>query len=55
MRNSVYSKPSVNQIAKALERDELVMYYQPKVCLLTGNITGAEALVRWNDPHTRVL
>lgn len=55
MQNTLHNKPSVNQIAKALERDELVMYYQPKVCLLTGNIKGAEALVRWNDPHTRVL
>jgi len=55
MQDTVYNKPSVNQIEKALERDELVMYYQPKVCLLTGNIKGAEALVRWNDPHTRVL
>jgi len=55
MQDTAYNKPSVNQIEKALERDELVMYYQPKVCLLTGNIKGAEALVRWNDPHTRVL
>ena len=47
--------PTAEQIAKAIERDELVMYYQPKVCLLTGRIIGAEALVRWNDPHSRVL
>lgn len=55
--NSGYiaSSPTAAQIAEAIERDELVMYYQPKVCLLTGNIIGAEALVRWNDPHSRVL
>lgn len=47
--------PTAEQIAKAIERDELVMYYQPKVCLLTGTLIGAEALVRWNDPHSRVL
>jgi diguanylate cyclase (GGDEF)-like protein len=36
-----------NDLRKALERDELRLYYQPKTDVQTGVVTGAEALVRW--------
>lgn len=39
----------------ALERRELVLFYQPKVNLDTGMITGAEALLRWNHPQWGML
>jgi len=32
---------------RALERQELVLYYQPKINVVTGQIIGAEALMRW--------
>lgn len=43
------------QIAKnlshAMHAGELELYYQPKVHLDTGTLSGAEALLRWNDPE----
>ncbi len=42
-------------LRRAVERGELLLQYQPVVDLKTGNITGAEALVRWNHPQFGVL
>ena len=42
-------------LRKALEQDELEMYYQPQVDASTGRITGVEGLMRWNHPQRGVL
>ncbi len=40
-----------NELRRALENDELSMYYQPKYCSRTLEQRGAEALLRWHHPQ----
>lgn len=44
-----------NEIIKGLEKNEFVVYYQPQLCLTTGKIIGAEALIRWQHPELGLL
>ncbi len=44
-----------HSLRKALEQNELEMYYQPQVDVATGKIVGAEGLMRWNHPQRGLL
>lgn len=46
---------TTTQLANALERGQLELHYQPIVDLRSGAITGAEALLRWNQPTLGLL
>jgi diguanylate cyclase (GGDEF)-like protein/PAS domain S-box-containing protein len=44
-----------NHLRQALDREEFVLHYQPKVSLASGKLTSVEALIRWNDPRTGLV
>jgi diguanylate cyclase (GGDEF)-like protein/PAS domain S-box-containing protein len=44
-----------NELRRAIERGELLVHYLPKFDLSSGNITGAEALLRWAHPDLGLI
>ncbi len=44
-----------NRLKNALDGEQLVLYFQPQFELQSGRLTGAEALIRWNDPDQGLL
>lgn len=45
----------IGQIHEALNNDEFVLFYQPKVNMREGRVLGAEALIRWQHPEHGLL
>ena len=39
------------ELQQAFERNEFVVHYQPQVSIATGDVTGVEALSRWQHPE----
>jgi EAL domain-containing protein (putative c-di-GMP-specific phosphodiesterase class I) len=50
-RNHLLDTEIVAQLQRALARDGLAVFYQPKVDITTGKILGIEALIRWSGPQ----
>lgn len=45
----------LNDLYGALDRNELILYYQPQVNIKTGKINGSEALIRWLHPERGII
>ncbi len=52
LQNQLINEQSITEtMERALEEEQFKVFYQPKHETVTGNIAGAEALVRWNHPE----
>jgi len=56
MQDASHQKIALERsLRKALELNQLEMYYQPQIDVATGRIVGAEGLMRWNHPQRGLL
>jgi diguanylate cyclase (GGDEF)-like protein len=54
-RHSVQRLALAGELRRAIEHDELVLHYQPKIDVATGRVVGAEALCRWQHPSLGLI
>jgi len=45
----------ISELRRAIDSDELVVYFQPKISLASGSASGLEALVRWQHPERGLI
>lgn len=56
MNDKMLRKMEIDKgLREALEKNQFELYYQPKMDLVTGDILGAEALIRWNHPEMGMI
>jgi diguanylate cyclase (GGDEF)-like protein len=54
-QHSVQRLALAGELRRAIENDELVLHYQPKIDVATGRVVGAEALCRWQHPSLGLI
>ncbi len=54
-RRTQLRRDQLTELRLAMDRSEFVLHYQPKVDLVSGEVTGAEALIRWQHPERGLL
>jgi len=54
-RSSIRRLTLMSDLRRAIEDDQLVVYYQPRIDLASGDVVDVEALVRWNHPTHGLL
>ena len=54
-RNSLENLKIATDLRHAIEKEEFVVYYQPKVEIDTGKVMGMEALIRWKHPELGMI
>jgi len=50
-QNPIKNLELENELGRAIENDEFVLYYQPEIQIATSRMVGAEALIRWDSPE----
>lgn len=58
-KDSLPAKPSIlvakKDLHQGINKNQLTVFYQPKIEISTGNLVGVEALARWNHPERGIL
>ncbi|MEK0317292.1 EAL domain-containing protein [Cohnella sp. 56] len=54
-RQTDSSSPLVRELGQAIDRNQLLVYYQPQLHIRTGRIMGVEALLRWQHPTLGIV